>query len=164
MVKNFDTDAYKAETNLIPLPNAENLVTSPMKELKDDEDPSLHEQVRAMTRLIPPGVNLVCLHKMPDGSVNTEPEGRGMTIDLKNVPKNAEVEALLKHTISIHRRDVLNALVKETHPKWKRKSALRYHIPLLFENGRHEIENTDLVLVLDKELGLQVEKTAKETL
>ena len=158
MLKDFGVDAYKAERNLIPKPNTENLVTQPMQDLKDDEDPTLHEQIKAVTRLIPPGANLVCLHKMPDGSLNTEPDGKGMEVDLKRVPKNAEVEELLKHTISLHRRDVVKALAERTHSKWRRKTALRYHIPLIFEDGRCSIEGTKITLTLDKELGLQVEK------
>ena len=158
MLKEFGVDTYKAEQNLIPNPSTENLVTQPMQDLKDDEDPALHEQIKAVTRLIPPGVNLVCLHKMADGSLNTEPDGTGDEIDLKRIPKSAEVEELLKYTISLYRKDVVKALAEKTHPKWKRKTALRYHIPLIFEDGRCPIEGTKLTLTLDKKLGLQVEK------
>jgi CRISPR-associated endonuclease/helicase Cas3 len=158
MFKEFGVDAYKAERNLIPKPSTENLVTQPMQDLKDDEDPTLHEQIKAVTRLIPPGINLVCLHKMEDGGLNTEPNGTGDEIDLKRIPKSVEVEKILKYTISLHRQDIVKVLAEKTHPKWKRKTALRYHIPLFFENGRCSIANTKLTLILEKELGLQVEK------
>ncbi|RLD04061.1 MAG: hypothetical protein DRI32_06380, partial [Chloroflexi bacterium] len=158
MLKDFGSDIYKAEQNLIPMPNVESFITDPMQDLKDDEDPTLHEQVRAVTRLIPPGVNLVCLHKMPDGSLNTEPNGEWKEVDLKRIPDKEEVEEILKYTISVHFYDVVKALADKTHAKWKRKTALRYHIPLIFENGHCSIEGTKITLVLDKELGLQVEK------
>jgi len=162
MAKEFGRDAYKAAQNLIPPPGAKNLVTQRLQNLKDDEDPTLHDQVRAMTRLIPPGINLVCLHRMPDGSLNTEPDGSGRPIDLGRIPQSTAVEEMLKYTLSIHRRDVVRALAEKTPPKWKRKAALRYHVPIVLEGGRCPIEGTNLTLVLDKALGLQVEKTRKE--
>ena len=156
MYKKFGVADFTANKNMISPPDRESFVTDPMQDLKDDEDPTLHEQVRAVTRLIPPGVNLVCLHQLDDGSLNTEPDGTGKKIDLKRIPDKGEVEEILKHTISVHFYDVVKALAEKTHPKWKRKTALRYHIPLIFENGRCPIEGTDITLILDKELGLQV--------
>ena len=161
MLKDFGVEVYTADRNLIPKPNTEDFVTQPMQDLKDDEDPTLHEQIRAVTRLISPSVNLVCLHKMEDGSLNTEPDGKGTDIDLKRVPNKDEVKELLLHTVASHHYTVVKALAEKQHTKWKRKSALRYHIPMIFENGRCSIKDTKITLILDKELGLQ---TKKETL
>lgn len=160
MQKEFREDSYKAETNLVPHPNTENLVTNPMQDLKDDEDPTVSEQLKAITRLIPPGVNLVCLHKMDDETLNTEPDGSGKAIDLNRVPDKATLKELLLHSVALHRQDVVRLLAEKTHPKWQRKTALRYHIPLIFEKNRCPLEGTDLTLTLSKELGLQVQKEA----
>ncbi len=160
MRKDYDKDNYTAMSNLIALPNDEDLMTSPMQDLKDDEDPSIHQQLKAVTRLIPPGVNLVCLHKTDDGSLNTEPDGSGETIDFSKVPDKETVKELLLHSVALHRQDVVRLLTEKTHPKWQRKTALRYHIPLIFEQNRCPLDGADLILTLSKELGLQVKKEA----
>jgi CRISPR-associated endonuclease/helicase Cas3 len=158
MQKNFREDSYKAESNLIPQPAVETLFTNPMQDLKDDEDPTIHQQLKAVTRLIPPGVNLVCLHRMDDETLNTEPDGSGEIIDLSRVPDRETVQELLLHSVALHRQDVVHLLAEKAHSKWQRKTALRYHIPLVFEQSRCPLEGADLTLTLSKELGLQVEK------
>ncbi|MFC1998014.1 CRISPR-associated helicase Cas3', partial [Chloroflexota bacterium] len=59
MLKDYGKADYEAKKRLVPDPGIENLVTDPMQDLKDDEDPSLHPQIKALTRLIPPGVDLI---------------------------------------------------------------------------------------------------------
>ncbi|MFC1998015.1 hypothetical protein ACFLXI_10510 [Chloroflexota bacterium] len=73
-------------------------------------------------------------------------------------PDKKETNALMQYTVSLYRKDVVYSLAGNTHPHWQRKTALRYHIPIIFENGRFQLEDTDLILTLDRKLGLHVEK------
>ena len=162
MQKDFGFAGYKADQNLIFGPDREKLVTQRMQALKDDDNPLVHEQIKAATRLIPSNVNLVCLHKMTDGSLNVEPDGSGRTINLDNIPSKEDVPELLQHTVAVQRQDIVSRLATKTRPKWQKKAALRYHVPIIFERGRYPIEGTALALTLDAEFGLEVKD--KETL
>jgi hypothetical protein len=42
------------------------------------------------------------------------------------------------------------------YPAWKRAAALRYSLPILFENGRYTLEDGSYTLILDREYGLRI--------
>lgn len=157
MEKRFRSDRNEAHIRLAPPPSDRNLVTQPARDLLDDEDPGIHEQMRAATRLIGPTLSLIALHNV-DGAVYLEPEGDGKEVDLSRKPVGPLVGELLQRQITIQHRGAMSALLDQLpHDAWKDSPALRYHVPVVFENGHHRLEN-GYVLTLDRTLGLQIKK------
>ncbi len=160
MQKHFHDDGAKARNTLLPAPTDESLVTRPGRDLRDDEDPKLHPQIRARTRLIAPGVKILCLHRQPDGSLTLEPDGSGRRISLDRQPYGKEVEDILHYSLTIHDARLVRRLADAPAP-WKKTAALRYLYPLVFEDGVcHDFQEDGLLLHLDRTLGFRIEKEA----
>ncbi len=158
MEKTVVKSLQEAENRLIPDPSYEYLVTGFTEFLNDDEDPAVHEKVRALTRLIQPGVSLVCLHRV-DERLNVEPDGSEVWVDLSQQPSRYVLKELLQHTVSVRRRDVVRYFVQQKLPDaWSDVPALRYHYPVIFDGGKAVLEGSHLVLHLTRELGLRVAK------
>lgn len=156
MEEHFRAAAYTANQSLVEAPQAtDRLVTHPSRNLRDDEDPALHPQARARTRLIAPGVQIVPLHRQPDGSLNLEPDGRGETLVLEAQLLPDQIRAVLKYTLTVHDPRLVNLLAGDKAP-WCKYAALRYTYPLVFENGRCSINS--LILTIDPILGFRIEK------
>jgi len=121
----------------------------------------VHEQLRAVTRLIGPTLNLVCLHRTPAG-LFLEPDGSGPRIDLDDEPSRYLVKELVQHTINIQHRGLIPKLKdKLPHKSWKRVAALRYSLPVIFENGVYSTEDGTYTLTLDHDYGLRIFKEEK---
>ena len=162
MIASFRKEEYLAEVNLLPEPSTERLVTHPSQDLRDDDDPALHAQARARTRLIDPGVQIVCLHKQPDGSLNLEPDGSGMVVSPEVEPRREEVKGILQYLLTVHDRRLVRLLATET-PPWRRQAPLRYVFPLVFEDGVcRRFQSEGLLLTLDRTLGFRIQKAEKE--
>lgn len=153
-----DKEISEAIKRLIPKPTDEELLTSRNENL-EEEDPHIHETFRALTRLADPSVSLVCLHKAAD-ELTLEPGGNGVKVDLNKTPNRCQTRELLRHVVSVQRRDVMNYFVnKGEHPAWKETAALRYHYPVEFdEYGYCHLEGTSLTLFLSRETGLEIRK------
>ncbi len=158
MRAHFQKAVYLAGVNLIPEPKSESVVTQPSHNLRDDEAPSLHAQARARTRLIPPGVQILCLHRQRDGSLNLEPDGSGKRVSLDVEPHKQEVKDILRYALTVHDSRLVRLLAEET-PPWKRQASLRYLYPLVFEDGVcSRFQKEGLRLTLDRTLGFRIEK------
>ncbi|GAB4535586.1 MAG: hypothetical protein Fur0018_25970 [Anaerolineales bacterium] len=152
--KHFREAAYQAESGLVPAPgDTDRLVTQPFKNLRDDEDPALHPSARARTRLIAPGVQIVCLHRQPDGSLNLEPDGSGENFPAEAPPPREKIKSVLEYTLTLHDRRLVRCLAGTESP-WRSQSALRYVFPLVFENGLCTLD--DLTLSIDHTLGFRI--------
>ena len=158
MEKTVVKSLQEAENRLIPEPSYEDLVTEFTEALNDADDPRIHEKVRALTRLIQPGVSLVCLHRVGE-RLNVEPDGTGVWVNLNQQPSRPVLKALLQHTVSVRRHEVVDYFIQRDIPDaWKDIPALRYHYPVIFEEGKAVLEGSSCVLYLTKELGLRIEK------
>jgi len=156
LCQHFENEAYTASQSLVDAPNAtDRLVTVPFKNLHDDEDPTLHPQARARTRLIAPSVQIVPLHRQPDGSFNLEPDGSGERLTENATPLTFQIKSILKYTLTVHNPRLVNLLAGESTP-WRQHAALRYTYPLIFENGRCIYQ--DLILTIDPVFGFRVDK------
>ncbi|MBL8754830.1 MAG: CRISPR-associated helicase Cas3' [Planctomycetes bacterium] len=149
-------DKASAKGRLMPRPDdpddflGDFLVTS-----RDDEDPALHESLRAMTRLGPPAVDAVCLHLI-DGRTCLDAAG-SQPIDLEREPTHASVDALVRCSVSISRPDIVAALLAQAPPgEWRKQPLLRHRRPLAFVRGIADIANCRLML--DEVLGLVIER------
>ncbi|MEW6568785.1 MAG: CRISPR-associated helicase Cas3' [Chloroflexota bacterium] len=159
MVTDFQQAAFEAGLRLVPEPQEERLLTDAWQDLQDDENPALHPQVRALTRLADPGITLVCLHRLSDGSLNLEPDGSGLAVNLDVEPGRNVVRALLRYTVSTsHPALVRHFADRLPWRAWARSPALRYAYPLVFESGLCPIEGTNWTTLLDQTLGLRVER------
>ncbi|HIQ12228.1 MAG TPA: CRISPR-associated helicase Cas3', partial [Caldilineales bacterium] len=158
MEKAFRSAQFEANIRLAPPPTEKKLVTRQPIVLSEDDDPRVHKQIRAMTRLIGPTLSLICLHRTPAG-VFLEPDGFGPAIDLENPPPRQLVPALLQRGVTIQRRDVIRQLMERLPWRgWKEVAALRYHIPIVFEHGVYMMDDGRYILFLDRELGLRIVK------
>ncbi len=160
MERAFRHHVYEAAIRLMPEPTDRYLVTRQIIDLKEDDDPRVHEQVRAMTRLIGPTVTIVCLHRTPQG-LFLEPDGSGPLIDLDAPPPPDAMRILLQYTVTIQHPDVVRRLREMSPwPAWKDAAALRYDIPIVFNEGVYTLNDGSYTLLLDRELGLRIEKEA----
>ncbi|MGI4787799.1 MAG: CRISPR-associated helicase Cas3' [Janthinobacterium lividum] len=110
------------------------------KTLWEDDDPRVHETVRAATRLGDPSVGVICtgtdeygepLAEMPPGEPN-----------LKTIRKMLRFGLPLSHPIP-----VFKALIAKAAPTaWKNSSLLRYHRNIEFTRGRTTVAGYDLRL------------------
>lgn len=151
---------FEAKTRLIPKLDDERLLFSQNDNLEED-DPSVHKALTALTRLGEPGVTLVCLYQTPQG-LAAEPNGSPVLEHLGSVPTLEQTQRLLQCTISVQDHRIYDYFSKRpSHPAWQTCSALRYHQPVVFNaQGRATLMDSQWVLILDHQLGLLIEKEA----
>ncbi len=149
----WQREEKQAAQVLIPPVNYRDLLRLSTADLKEEEDPTIHQSLRAMTRLSMPTLQVACLHRLPDGTLNTRPDGSGSTVNLKKRPGDAGTASpfeLAQTVVSVSGRlyEALREL--ETPPAWQRHAYFRYIRPLVFEEGT-ALEGK---LTLDEVMGL----------
>lgn len=125
--------------------------------LEDGDDPVLHQQLRADTRLGPPTVEVVCLVRR-GSKLFAGDEG---TVDLAAEPDWRETQRLIRQSIGISHRRIVPLLKNSrgaTPDSWRRSSLLRYRRVLVFDDGRTTLGRYNLRL--DAELGLRITATS----
>lgn len=156
--QNERTEIFNAAQRLIEEPQKEDLLSQRNDQL-DEDDPTVHHAFRAMTRSADPGVSLICLHRV-NGAICLDPEGK-TPVDLSSKPDKELTKGLLRQSVNVQNRMVVRYFSKdENKPKaaWKEVAALKYAIPVVFENGRFPLEGTKYALILDRKLGLTLQK------
>ncbi|MFO0467364.1 MAG: CRISPR-associated helicase Cas3' [bacterium] len=143
-----------AKRHLLPSPSdPDDFLADLQPDVRDDEDPTLHASLRAVTRLGPPTVDVVCLH-VRDGKLFCDGDGTSEVV-LDAEPSRAVVDQLVRCTISISHRDLVDALLAESTPKsWQGQPLLRFRRLLRFTDGAVDVERSSLRL--DAELGLVI--------
>lgn len=123
------------------------------------ENPSVHADMQALTRLGPPSLQLVCLFRSQDG-LNTRSDGSGQTIALDEVPDVICTSELILNSVSITNPTVYWHFVRQPPPPgWARHPLLRHTRVAEFEaTGYAAIGETSFALHLDKVYGLRIEK------
>jgi CRISPR-associated endonuclease/helicase Cas3 len=159
MEKNRVDALREAQSRLVLPPDDSGVIKMDNMNLRDDEDPGIHQSLQALTRMGSRTVNLVCLHLLPDGTLNSRQDGSGVLIHRSVEPEHEKVKVLLKASISVQHHDVVNAFLKHEHPEeWQQIPALRYHFMAVFQNGVCKINGCSYLLKLDPTLGLLIEK------
>ncbi|NLF15088.1 MAG: CRISPR-associated helicase Cas3' [Anaerolineaceae bacterium] len=154
MLERRDKQQYIARRNLIPSPEDEDVLGAANRQL-DEDNPELHEAWRALTRLAPPSVTLVCLHEQ-NGRVTLDEEGL-VPIDLAQLPDQQMTKALARRSVGVSNYRVVQHLLAQEPPEgWREHPMLRYHRAAIFRQGRCEAGGQSLVL--DPKLGLLVER------
>jgi len=148
-----------AKKHLLPSPcDPDDFLADLQPDVRDDEDPTLHASLRAVTRLGPPTVDAVCLH-VRDGKLFLDVEG-AVEVVLEAEPDRALVDLLVRSTISISRPEVVAALLAQPTPKsWARQSLLRFRRLLTFTGGVADVGRSSLRL--DSQLGLVIGDRAR---
>jgi CRISPR-associated endonuclease/helicase Cas3 len=112
-------------------------------QLTDDEDPLVHEAVRAATREGDPSVTIVAVN------ANTV---------ISDKPTLAEIRNLLDHSVKLSHKGIYHALVDSVTPKeWAKNAHLR-HIRLLQLDERSQCPVGGFLLTADEKLGIVIEK------
>lgn len=154
-------DEYEASIRLVCQPDDEELLQKANDGLEED-DPTVHEAMRALTRLGDPGISLICLHRV-EGGLALEPDGTGAPVDLNARPTKDQLIELLKRSVKVQHWEVVRAYLQypseERYPKlWKDIPALRYQRLAIFDSGCCDLPETSTQLVLSRELGLEIRK------
>ena len=151
---------YEARLQLIEMPDFDDLLYQRYSNLNED-DPTVNTAFRAMTRLAEPSVSLICLHRV-NGKLLLEPGDETKPLDTTSKPDRELAKELLKHSVHLQH----NAVVKHFSEKepnviwkgWRDVAALKYAVPIVFEDGKCKLEGTKYVLVLDRQTGLVIQK------
>ncbi len=150
---------FKAGSNLVCSPADElSAFFGQDKELLEEDDPKVHDSLRAFTRLVEPSVQVVCLYGV-EGTAFLH-DGDSCQVDVEQVPEGDLVTRLLRRSLPIADKRVIFQLIKQGVPNaWRKSPALRYHRLLVFENGVANVGKYRLLL--DRELGLCIEDPEK---
>jgi len=153
---------YLARTGLIGPPDAKTpLWQVTAAELKDEEDPTIHPQLRAATRYSElPSVTLVCLHGSPEDCYLDRDYTQSVSLDSE--PDEELTRALMLRSVSISNWRVYHHFVEHDPPRaWRRNALLRYLLPICFDaNGRYEMD--ELIIELHRDLGIVFHYDAEE--
>ncbi len=104
--------------------------------LGDDDDPEVHEELRAITRDTEPSVQVVCLVGR-NGQVFAS-EDDLIPLDMSSAPNRALAAVLTKRTVSVSRRGVVEVLLKSAEffpTSWKDVPLLRHRRLVVFTDA-----------------------------
>lgn len=152
--KQQEQDSYRAKTNLIPLPTEDRLsITMYANDITGDE--AVGKASSVTTRLVAPGVRVICLHKLMSGLSFEPDEMRPCRLDKQ--PDAALVRDMLRYSVTVQHRSVRQVLMQQDqHPKLAHLPQLHDARIVIFEQGIAQLAD-GLRLHLTKELGLVIE-------
>lgn len=164
--RNAADDAAKARRVQIGSPwDEDDLLEEPSMQL-EEEDPEVHATLRAATRLGPPNVSVVLLHRLggegtpaflsADGGCGTE------LIDLTQAPSLEDARRLLGASVTLSQPQCVRDLLA-TPPvaAWRDSGLLRHHRSLdLDDRGCASLGSVHLRL--DRELGVVLDRACEE--
>ncbi len=159
MNEETERNVFNARVNLIPRYDDRSpleFFSSSNRELEEDS-PEIHHSLQALTRLVEPSVQVVCLCKSSDEIFVRE--GDQNPVDIGHEPEGELTKSLLRRSLTVTDKRVVFKLIDQPPPPaWKRCPALRHHRLMKFENGIATIGRYKLCL--DNELGLYIEEPA----
>lgn len=155
-------DRKNAEGKVIPEPDCEDPYLEDSRLLLDEDDPIIHQNVMAATRLTAPSVRVVCVMKKDECHYFINKSG---TLYDMSLPLTEEVvENAVKASLSLSGNWIFNAIMNDqrTVPPsvWKKSPMLRYHRILVFEEGKCSLNN--ITISYDNNLGVYYEKNMEE--
>jgi len=149
-------DIYTAEQKLVAPPQAEELMYASRLGLEEDK-PEMHHTMQALTRLGPPGVSVVCLHRTKAG-LAVDPEGE-QRVDLCQKPSAELTAILVRHTLNMTHYRIFKYFIEwDVSVGWRKHSLLRTHRVAIFSQGVCPLEGIPYHLCLSRELGLEIVK------
>ncbi len=162
LTKNEDKARFEATKRLTPPPDYEDLLWRE-NDLLEEESPDVHASLQAMTRLMRPTINLVCLHGEPDASVVALDPGGLPRVDLTQAPAPELTRELAQRVVTISHPAVLRYFAAQgTPPGWRDHPLLHTHRKVIFCEGVCPLEGTAYLLRLSQKLGLEIVKLEDE--
>jgi len=159
MIHRYEKDRAQAQLRLVPHPEDE-LAMSSHGSARDPDDPSVHRDMQAFTRLGPPSISLICLHDRR-GTLFTEAHG-GVPVRLDEEPDNDVARELARHSVSVTHRGVYAYYCEQPVPSgWRRHPFLRHCRAAVFTDEQCWCEGTGYHLYLSRDLGLVIEREAR---
>jgi CRISPR-associated endonuclease/helicase Cas3 len=157
MEKQRMEEVDEALKRLIPESRSQRLLKERNLMLEEDS-PEMHRTFRALTRLGPPSVPAVCLHRTEAG-LTLEPDGSGPIVDLNQEPGADLTEQIARHTIDVRHRALFHQLVERPGPSgWRDHPLLNDHRAVVFDGGLCPFPGTRYAVRLSREFGLEIEK------
>jgi CRISPR-associated endonuclease/helicase Cas3 len=145
-----------AEGRLVPSPRIEDDIFGDLRmPFGDDDDPTVHEQLRAITRDADPTVHVACLVDR-EGQVYVS-ESDSVPLDVGAVPDRSLAARISRRTIAISHRKLVAALFADDSyrpHRWQEQALLRYHRAVMFTDRVATVAG--IRLELDTDLGLVV--------
>lgn len=161
MNKEIERNIFSAKGNLVPRYDDRDpleFFSSSNRELEEDS-PEIHRSLQALTRLVEPSVQVVCLCK--SGGEIFLCEGDQKPVDIRHKPEGDLMKSFLRRSLTITDKRVIFDLIKQGTPDaWRKSQSLRHHRLLEFENGIAPVGKYKLYL--DNELGLTIEEPADD--
>lgn len=156
MTKNNDKARFEAKKRLTPLPNDEELIWRE-NDLLEEENPEIHASLQAMTRLMRPTINLVCLYGEPGTTqVALDPDGWPQ-VELSQEPPPDLTHHLSRRVVTVSHPAVLHFFAAQEVPSgWREHPLLHTHRLAIFFNGECPLEGTKYLLRLSSRLGLEI--------
>ncbi len=163
MVRQREKDRDKAKDSSLPRPEEGleailelgSTLDHARKKLWDEEDPRVHEAVRAATRLGDASVGVIC--------TGTDEKGQQLAVLPSGEPSLTDIRQMLRFGLPLSRpKPLYQALVAQDPPRaWKDSALLRYHRELKFVGGQATLASYDLRLSYAE--GLVIEKQGRST-
>lgn len=151
-----------AQMRMLPQPTWEDDIFSDLRmPFSDDDDPVMHETLRAITRDAEPSVQVVCL--VCRGEQVFVSEASIERVDLTTTPDRRLTGHLVRRTITVSRPSLVRALLDDAEympARWKDLPLLRHRRALIFTDGVVLVSGD--CLRLHPELGLVIEKVHAE--
>lgn len=124
-------------------------------ELSEDDDPTIHPDIQAATRLGDPSVQVVCLIETDKGLFLHD--GEREPVCLEEEPDPALTRRLLEASLPLSHKGLFRTLCEKEPPAaWRRNPHLRFHRVITFTDGVAVVGNYHLHL--DPDLGVVIER------
>jgi CRISPR-associated endonuclease/helicase Cas3 len=149
-------EVSEAQTRMIDSADSETFPDSPKSTsgILEEDDPHVHRALQALTRLGPPGISLVFLHRVDD-RVLLDP-GAPMPVDFGRAPSPGTRLSLVQASISVSNHLVHKYFSNEQPPTvWRKDPILRHMRVVDLNHGR--FHGPGFTLTLDPEMGLLIE-------
>jgi CRISPR-associated endonuclease/helicase Cas3 len=110
----------------------------------DEENPDIHQTLKANTRLAPPSVTIVCLMEESE-------------IEIPSTNEKQYIFSLIKKSISLSYKGCISDFPEDMIPaNWKKVSLLRYCRAVILQNSEYKAKNR--TIILHEELGIVLRK------
>lgn len=149
-------ETAEALERMIDEPTSESFPDSLQRKsaILEEDSLKLHISLQALTRLGPPSISLVCVHKTLTG-LFLEPK-EGTRVDTSSPPSPNSRSLIVQSSVSVSNYSVYKYFSNEEAPGvWKKDPVLRHTRLVQFVNG--QFYGPGFVMNLDPELGLLID-------
>jgi hypothetical protein len=126
-------------------------------EMLEEDDAQVHDSLRAMTRMMRPTIDLVCLHGQADADIVALDAGGTVDVDLTQVPSADLTRELALRVVTVSHPVVRKHFAAQDSPRgWRDHALLHTHRKAIFTDGVCELQGSNYLLRLSPKLGLEI--------